>query len=162
HSFPHSARLGLRWWEFDLGYWILVGLSRLGLIWDVRAPAASAVAGKGGKFERAVISARAELDGLVGRLDAAIVEFQQEIDGVELAVLKQRLASRIDAFSATTRDVLIAGLAARRRADEELREALLADVATTIPRDARAERMNAAIIGFRHDALGIDPALMPL
>jgi len=24
HSFPHSARLGLQWWEFDLGYWILV------------------------------------------------------------------------------------------------------------------------------------------
>jgi stearoyl-CoA desaturase (delta-9 desaturase) len=40
HCFPGSARLGLRWWEVDFGYYLLVGLSRLGLVWDVRVPTA--------------------------------------------------------------------------------------------------------------------------
>ena len=42
HSFPGSARLGLRWWEIDLGYCMLAGLARLGLVWDVRQPTAEA------------------------------------------------------------------------------------------------------------------------
>lgn len=39
HSFPGSARLGLRPGEWDPGWWVLVGLRRLGLVWDIRLPA---------------------------------------------------------------------------------------------------------------------------
>jgi len=38
HTFPTSARHGLRWWQFDLSYWIIRTLSWLGLAWDVRVP----------------------------------------------------------------------------------------------------------------------------
>ncbi len=45
HAFPSSARLGLAWWEFDVGYWIIRGMQRLGLVWGVRMPRAGATPG---------------------------------------------------------------------------------------------------------------------
>jgi stearoyl-CoA desaturase (Delta-9 desaturase) len=35
HAFPRSATHGLRWWEFDLSGWVIRGLRRLGLAWNV-------------------------------------------------------------------------------------------------------------------------------
>lgn len=39
HAFPGSAKLGLRANEWDPGWWVLVALSKLGLVWDCRLPA---------------------------------------------------------------------------------------------------------------------------
>ena len=38
HAFPSSARHGLRWWEFDISFIVIVIMSRLGLVWNVRTP----------------------------------------------------------------------------------------------------------------------------
>ena len=35
HAFPRSALHGLRWWEVDLGGWVIRGMKRLGLAWNV-------------------------------------------------------------------------------------------------------------------------------
>ncbi len=35
HAFPTSARHGLRWWQLDPSAWLIGGLERLGLVWDV-------------------------------------------------------------------------------------------------------------------------------
>ena len=35
HRFPSSAFLGLRWWEIDLGGWLVALLQRCGFIWGV-------------------------------------------------------------------------------------------------------------------------------
>jgi stearoyl-CoA desaturase (Delta-9 desaturase) len=35
HAFPTSARHGLRWWQLDPSSWLIAGLERLGLAWDV-------------------------------------------------------------------------------------------------------------------------------
>jgi len=43
HRFPGSARHGLEWWQLDGTYWILRGLERLGLVWDLRVPSRRAV-----------------------------------------------------------------------------------------------------------------------
>ncbi len=40
HAFPSSARLGLRWWEIDVGYWVIRALVFFRLAWKVRLPAA--------------------------------------------------------------------------------------------------------------------------
>jgi fatty-acid desaturase len=40
HAFPGSARLGLFAGEWDPGWWVLVLLQRLGLVWQVRLPGA--------------------------------------------------------------------------------------------------------------------------
>jgi stearoyl-CoA desaturase (delta-9 desaturase) len=40
HAFASSAAIGLRWWQVDLGYWLIAGLESLGAVWDVRRPSA--------------------------------------------------------------------------------------------------------------------------
>ncbi len=35
HAFPTSARHGLRWWQLDPSGWLIAGLERVGLVWDV-------------------------------------------------------------------------------------------------------------------------------
>jgi stearoyl-CoA desaturase (delta-9 desaturase) len=37
HHYPGAARQGFFWWEIDLTYYGLLLLSKLGLIWDLRA-----------------------------------------------------------------------------------------------------------------------------
>lgn len=39
HAFPGSAKLGLHANEWDPGWWVLVALGKLGLVWDCRLPA---------------------------------------------------------------------------------------------------------------------------
>jgi stearoyl-CoA desaturase (delta-9 desaturase) len=38
HALPRSAAMGLRWWEVDVQYLIILLLERLGLAWDVVRP----------------------------------------------------------------------------------------------------------------------------
>ena len=42
HAFPTSARHGLRWWQFDLSWYIIRTMQMVGLAWDVRTPSARA------------------------------------------------------------------------------------------------------------------------
>ena len=39
HAFPGSAKLGLLPGEWDPGWWLLRGLERVGLAWDIKTPA---------------------------------------------------------------------------------------------------------------------------
>lgn len=43
HSFPQSARVGLRWWEFDLGWIVLKMLRLMGLVWELKTPSAASL-----------------------------------------------------------------------------------------------------------------------
>jgi len=38
HAFPGSAKLGLHQSESDPGWWVLIALARLGLVWDIKLP----------------------------------------------------------------------------------------------------------------------------
>jgi stearoyl-CoA desaturase (Delta-9 desaturase) len=35
HAFPRSAFHGLRWWELDPSGWLILGMGKIGLAWDV-------------------------------------------------------------------------------------------------------------------------------
>jgi stearoyl-CoA desaturase (delta-9 desaturase) len=43
HAFPASARHGLRWWQVDLSYVVIVGMSWLGLARAIRVPPAERI-----------------------------------------------------------------------------------------------------------------------
>ncbi|RDX35838.1 acyl-CoA desaturase [Kangiella sp. HD9-110m-PIT-SAG07] len=38
HQFPGSVRQGIRWWELDISYYLLVVMEKLGLVWDLKKP----------------------------------------------------------------------------------------------------------------------------
>lgn len=38
HAFPHSARIGHRWWEIDLGWWVIRALEAVGVATAVKRP----------------------------------------------------------------------------------------------------------------------------
>ena len=46
HAFASSAAIGLRWWQVDLGYGLIVVLEKLGLVWGVRRPTAAMMSAK--------------------------------------------------------------------------------------------------------------------
>ena len=46
HAFPTSARHGLRWWELDISYMIIMAMKLFGLASDVKRPDAARMAGK--------------------------------------------------------------------------------------------------------------------
>jgi stearoyl-CoA desaturase (Delta-9 desaturase) len=41
HAFPASARHGLRRWQLDMSWWVIRGLEKLGLVWNVKVPDAA-------------------------------------------------------------------------------------------------------------------------
>jgi stearoyl-CoA desaturase (delta-9 desaturase) len=44
HAYQYSVRQGFRWWQWDPTYYIILGLSKLGLVWDLKAPPDAVVA----------------------------------------------------------------------------------------------------------------------
>jgi stearoyl-CoA desaturase (Delta-9 desaturase) len=46
HGFASSAAIGLKWWQIDLGYWVIWILEKLGLVWDVNRPTAKMIEAK--------------------------------------------------------------------------------------------------------------------
>lgn len=44
HAFPSSARFGLRWWQIDLGWWLISALRVTGLASEVKVPAPEVLA----------------------------------------------------------------------------------------------------------------------
>jgi stearoyl-CoA desaturase (delta-9 desaturase) len=46
HFFCSSARLGFRWWEFDPTYYLLLGMEKIGLVWDLKTPPSHVLEGR--------------------------------------------------------------------------------------------------------------------
>ncbi len=38
HAYQYSVRQGFRWWQWDPTFYIISGLSKLGLVWDLKQP----------------------------------------------------------------------------------------------------------------------------
>ena len=64
HAFPASARHGLDRGQIDLSWWVIRGLERLGLVWNVKVPDADAA-------RAAATSERRELEPRRSRAHAA-------------------------------------------------------------------------------------------
>jgi stearoyl-CoA desaturase (Delta-9 desaturase) len=44
HAYQYAARQGFKWWEWDPTYYLLKGLSKIGIVWDLKAPPAAVLA----------------------------------------------------------------------------------------------------------------------
>src|SRR5699024_6139341 len=54
HYYPAAARNGFFWWEIDTTYYLLLGLEKLRLIWDLRQPPASILANEKAPTQRII------------------------------------------------------------------------------------------------------------
>lgn len=77
HAYQYSVRQGFRWWEFDPTFYILTGLSKLGVVWDMKQPPASILAMNHSLSPRVIEKAAADLvatfhvEGIVAAVRAA-------------------------------------------------------------------------------------------
>jgi stearoyl-CoA desaturase (delta-9 desaturase) len=61
HAYQSSARQGFRWWEIDPTFYILKGLSYLGVVWDLKTPPEAVLRNEQQLGARVVDRAAAEL-----------------------------------------------------------------------------------------------------
>jgi len=53
HTFPRSARIGIRWWELDPGWWLIKALRAIGLAREVLVPGDATRVATARRIERA-------------------------------------------------------------------------------------------------------------
>jgi len=98
HAYQSSVRQGFRWWEVDATFYILRGLSSLGVVWDLKLPPPSLVRGEqrlGARvIERAAeqLATRFNPEPIASAIAAAL-------HGAEFAALQARLAAAQDRSS---------------------------------------------------------------
>ncbi len=101
HHYQASVRQGFRWYEVDLTYYLLRGLSAIGLVWDLRYPPEEVVRSEQ-KLGRAVIERAAgqlaasfQVDRIVADFSAALAEQRARLD-TSIDGLHDELAERLD------------------------------------------------------------------
>ncbi|RAI34909.1 acyl-CoA desaturase [Rhodoplanes serenus] len=92
HAYQSSARQGFRWWEIDPTYYILLGLSRLGVVWDLKTPPAQVLRNEQRLGTKVVYRAAEQLAARfnVERIAAATAA---ALHGPDLAALRASFAS---------------------------------------------------------------------
>ncbi|MGD9739054.1 MAG: acyl-CoA desaturase [Bauldia sp.] len=80
HAFQSSVRQGFRWWEWDPTYYVLKGLSFVGIVWDLKMPPEAVLKNEQKLGSRTIERAAAEvvstfdLDHIVKTIKAAVAE----------------------------------------------------------------------------------------
>ena len=90
HAWQASARQGFRWWEFDPTYYILRGLSWIGVVWDLKQPPEQVLRGEQRLGSRVIDRAAQELAGRFNPEPIARA-IATALHGPELAALQETL-----------------------------------------------------------------------
>jgi stearoyl-CoA desaturase (delta-9 desaturase) len=109
HFYPSSARAGFVWWAYDIVYWALKGMERLGLVWDLRVPSEAVRRAEDPRsqaqvrrFERWLVELRV---GLAQHLELRAAEGEPQ--EARLRLLRQAVELRLDAFAAQAVDQIL-------------------------------------------------------
>ena len=92
HACQSSVRQGFRWWEIDLTYYVLAALSRIGVVWDLKAPPQEVLRNEQRLGSRVIGRAAAQLADSFNadRIAAAVTS---ALEGASLSALMDRLAT---------------------------------------------------------------------
>src|ERR1700727_2946695 len=89
HAYQSSVRQGFKWWEYDPTFYILKGLSLVGVEWDLKYPPKALVRNEPGLGARIISRAAPQLvdsfhaGGLAASMPSAL-------DGPTLAALREK------------------------------------------------------------------------
>lgn len=103
HHYPGAARNGFFWWELDFTYYILKGLEKLGIVWDLRMPPASILSGEKIPSSAIIdkvalhIASTVNVDALVARVQARWVQQGKRIEELRAEWLHKAQQVRADA-----------------------------------------------------------------
>ena len=92
HAYQSSVRQGFKWWEIDFTFYVLVALSLVGIVWDLKYPPKAVVRNEHRLGSRIVSRAAAQLaasfhpEGLAIAVGAAL-------DGATLAALREKISA---------------------------------------------------------------------
>jgi stearoyl-CoA desaturase (Delta-9 desaturase) len=94
HACQSSVRQGFRWWEIDLTYYVLWGLSKVGLVWDLKTPPAQVLRNEQRLGHRVLDRAAAQI--------AAHFDAERIAGGLRAALHSSELAELHEMLSRTT------------------------------------------------------------
>lgn len=115
HYYPVSARQGFVWWEIDITYYILKGLSWIGLVWDIKTPPPHVLVGDRAGYQRQVALVQTSLSTLRRDIDSTIDEAAfrlaagRGIGSEAIARVKHSVTDRLDLFGEAVFDHLVQG-----------------------------------------------------
>jgi stearoyl-CoA desaturase (Delta-9 desaturase) len=91
HAWQRSVRQGFRWWEVDATYYILRGLSWIGVIWDLKLPPQTLLRGEQRLGARVIDRAAEQLAARFNPESIALA-IAAALHGPELVALQEALA----------------------------------------------------------------------
>jgi stearoyl-CoA desaturase (Delta-9 desaturase) len=161
HYYPGAARNGFFWWEVDLTYYILKGLEKLGIVWDLRQPPQSILAGEKAPSAAIIdkvaqhIAGSVNVDALAARVQARWAEQGRRIEELRAELRSKALQMRADA-GAYIADIELSELPSL----EELKAKARKKFANTPSLDVAVERARALIHrAVSHRLLAEPPAV---
>lgn len=91
HAYQSSARQGFAWWEIDVTFYILKGLSWVGLVWELKAPPAAVRLNQHQLGSRVIERAAAQLARSFDP-DLIVNAIASACTGTALAAIQEKLA----------------------------------------------------------------------
>jgi stearoyl-CoA desaturase (delta-9 desaturase) len=131
HFYQSSAKQGFVWWEYDIGYYILKVLSLFGLVWDLRQPPEALIRNREPGLQTTMRRFGAWVQDLRRGLHRSIDDSATSAtddEKLRLAIFKQALEARIDAFDADATNQIIKDPRKLGEAEGRFRSALASEV----------------------------------
>ncbi|MFC7399057.1 acyl-CoA desaturase [Chelatococcus sp. GCM10030263] len=147
HAYQSSARQGFKWWEVDPTYYILKGLSRLGVVWDLKTPPEKVLRNEQRLGSRVIDRAAEQLAARFNP-ERIAVAVASALHGPELSALQVRLTRARDRTTEVLRSLHLPHVPSR---DEVLAEARAMFAKTRSLEDIadRAHELLLASVGAR-------------
>jgi stearoyl-CoA desaturase (Delta-9 desaturase) len=98
HAYQSSVRQGFRWWQLDVTYYVLLVLSWLGIVWDLKAPPEQVIRNEQRLGSRVIRRAAEQLAGRFGleQFAIAVRSSDQMVDLLSLREPIDRLQHSAD------------------------------------------------------------------
>lgn len=179
HAYQYSVRQGFRWWQWDPTYYLILGLSKLRLVWDLKAPP-QAVVDRSQALPPRVIERSAERLAASVPLDRIVPAFREAYAAVPglpdlhlptltlaefkdaLAQVQQRAGDRFSQMQQQAHDAFPNWHLPHLPSREQLSEAAAAMFVRTPSLDAIAARAHDMLVEALHSRLVAPQAPSPL
>ncbi|HZS63355.1 MAG TPA: acyl-CoA desaturase [Xanthobacteraceae bacterium] len=156
HAYQSSARQGFKWWEYDATFYLLKGLSWLGLIWNLKAPPPAVLRNQQRLGSRVIQRAALQVAHSFNTEHIAKA-VAAALGGSGLATLHARLTEAQHCAAEVLADMHLSGLPSKNEILSRAKS-MLAKTPSIDDIANRAHRLVLDAIGSRLASLALQPA----